>query len=150
MNRPLPLLLLAVALAVAACGGATTSPTPSVPPSPQPSPTAPAGFGLRPAPAGLGCDAMRPPYESVTFQIDPSAEDAVTAIADTGAPLRTYWSAGFRGETSGDPVVRDADGEVVVSDGDVLDIPDVEWPRLAGYFVCPSTDALYILAEDPS
>ena len=43
-----------------------------------------------------------------------------------------------------EPPVPDRDS------GDVLDIPDVEWPRLAGYFVCPSTDALYILAEDPS
>jgi len=149
MNRPLPLLLLVAALTLAACTGATPSPTPSVPSSPAPSPT-PDGFGLRPAPADLGCDAMRPPYESVTFRIDPSAEDSVTAVADTGAVLRTYWSAGFRGGTSADPVVRDADGQEVVSNGDVLDIPDAGWPRLAGYFVCPSTDALYILAEDPS
>jgi len=150
MNRPLPLLLLVAALALAACTGASTSPTPSVPSSPAPSPTPPVGFGLRPAPADLGCDAMRPPYESVTFRIDPSAEDAVTAVADTGAVLRTYWSDGFRGGTSADPVVRDADGQEVVSDGEVLDIPDAAWPRLDGYFVCPSTDALYILAADPS
>jgi hypothetical protein len=93
---------------------------------------------------------MRPPYESVTFRIDPSAEDAVTAVADTGAVLLTYWSAGFRGGTADDPVVRDANGAVVVADGDELVMPAADWPRLAGNFVCPSTDALYILAEDPA
>jgi hypothetical protein len=147
MNVPRSLGLLVVAIIVAACGAAAS-------PSPSPSPSAPSpspdGFGLRPAPADLGCDAMRPPYDEVTFRIDPSAEDAVTAVTDTGSVLKTYWSQGFRGGTTADPVVRDAAGQVVVRDGDVMVIPEADWPRVAGYFVCPSTDAVYVLAEDPA
>ena len=145
MNRRFGLVL--VSLVLAACGS-TATPSPSSPsPSPLPSVT---GFGLRPAPADLGCDAMRPPYDEVTFRIDPTAPDAVTAVADTGETLLTYWSEGFRGGTSADPVVRDPQGQAVVSDGDVLEMPSADWPRLGAYFVCPSTDALYILIGDPA
>jgi hypothetical protein len=140
--------LLLVAIAVAACGAAA-SPSPSAP-SPSALSPSPDGFGLRPAPADLGCDAIRPPYDEVTFRIDPSAEDAVTAVTDTGTVLKTYWSSGFRGGTTADPVVRDAAGQVVVRDGDVMVIPEAEWPSVAGYFVCPSTDAVYVLERGPA
>jgi len=161
MNRRAPILLVSLILAsaaLAACGGAaspstTPSPVPSASPTPVPSasptPGGP-GFALNESPAGLGCDAMRPPYDEIVFRIDPEADEPVTAIADTGAVLATYWSAGFVGGTADDPVVRDAAGEVVVSDGDTLVIPEAEWPRLHGYFVCPANDAVYVLEVDPS
>lgn len=157
MNRRAAIMLVSLLLAsvaLAACGGAASpSPVPSGSPTPIPSasPTPDAsGFALNGSPAGLGCDAMRPPYDEIVFRIDPDADEPVTAIADTGAVLKTYWSAGFVGGTADDPVVRDAGGEVVLSDGDTLAVPEAEWPRLHGYFVCPSNDAVYVLEVDPS
>jgi hypothetical protein len=38
----------------------------------------------------------------------------------------------------------------VAKDGDELDVPEGAFPRLKGYFVCPSQDALYVLLQDPS
>lgn len=104
---------------------------------------------LREAPPNLGCDAIRPPYDVVTFRVDPTAQEQVFAITDTGRALLTYWSVGFVPGTSEDPVVRDPGGQVIARDGDVLPIPPAAWPRLHGYFVCPSTDAVYVLIEDP-
>ena len=73
------------------------------------------------------------------------------AVANTGAVLQTFWSAGFSGATVDQAdVVVDATGAVVVADGDVLAIPQADWPRLHGYFVCPSPEALYILSADPT
>ena len=131
---------IALAALVAACG----SPTPTTAPA---SPDAP--IQLRQAPADLGCDAMGVPYREVMFRIDPAALEHVSAVTDTGAILRTFWSAGFRGGPAADKAVVGPAGEVVAGDGDVLAIPQGAWPRLHGYFVCPSPDALYILAADP-
>jgi hypothetical protein len=102
------------------------------------------------APADLGCDAMRPPYDALVIHIDPSAADPIWAVADTGVRLRTFWAASFRGEAGADPVVLDSHGVVVARDGTRIDIPDGAWPTLDGYFVCPSTDAIYVLARPPS
>jgi hypothetical protein len=104
-------------------------------------------IALRTAPPDLGCDAIPPPYRQVTFRIDAAAEEQVSALTDTGARLVTYWSAGFRAGSADDPVVRDPSGSVVVADGEVLSIPHEEWPRLHGYFVCPSFAALYVLLD---
>ena len=104
---------------------------------------------LRPAPFGLGCDAIPAPYRRVTFRIDPAAADQVWAVADTGATLPTYWEAGFVGGTTSDPVVRDPEGKVILRDGDTLAIPVSAWPDLHGYFVCPSQSALYVLLRSP-
>lgn len=157
MNRRAGIMLVSLLLAsvaLAACGGAASpSPVPSGSPAPVPSASPSpdgAGFALNESPAGLGCDAMRPPYDEIVFRIDPDADEPVTAIADTGAVLKTYWSVGFVGGTAQDPVVRDAQGDVVLSDGDRLAVPEAEWPRLHGYFVCPSNDAVYVLEVDPS
>ncbi len=92
---------------------------------------------------------MGVPYREVMFRIDPTAAEQVSAVTDTGAILRTFWSAGFRGGLAADKAVVGPAGEVVAGDGDVLAIPPAAWPRLHGYFVCPSPDALYILAADP-
>jgi hypothetical protein len=139
--------ILVIAAAVAGCIGAGT---PSAAP-PDAAPSSPvasgAGLVLQPAPANLGCDTMAVPYRSVTFKIDPSAADQVTASTDQGGTLRTFWSVGFVGRAA---EVQDPRGQVVARDGDVLQIPQDAFPRLKGYFVCPSTDALYVLLQDPS
>jgi hypothetical protein len=46
--------------------------------------------------------------------------------------------------------VRDPAGQVIAADGEALPIPEGAWPRLHGYFVCPSADALYVLLQDPA
>lgn len=147
--------ILVIAGVVAGCIGSSTPSaapsvtTPSEAPSTAPSGESPSGGGLvlQPAPANLGCDTMAVPYRSVTFKIDPGAADPVTATTDGGATLKTFWSVGFVG---GAADVQDPNGQVVAKDGDVLEIPQDAFPRLKGYFVCPSADALYVLLQDPS
>jgi hypothetical protein len=141
--------LLAVVVFVAACGSVTpTSVLVSAPPA-----SAPAGSGaaieLQSAPADLACDTIGVDYREVTFQFDPGSTTQVTALANTGLVVRTFWSAGFRGGTADNKVVFDPTGAVVVSEGDKLAIPEGAFPRLKGYFVCPAPEALYILAADP-
>ena len=145
---------MAVALLVAACGSNTpatpfgTAPPPSAPPA-----SAPAGSGvaiqLQQAPANLGCDTIGVDYRVVTFQIDLASTTQVTALANSGLVLQTFWAAGFRGGTADNKVVFDPTGAVVVTNGDKLEIPQGAFPRLHGYFVCPGPEALYILAADP-
>lgn len=161
MHRRSFFYLLAVALMAAACAtpaAPSANPT-SSPAAPSPNPStnaspplseAPASAGtitLRPAPAGLGCDAMPVEYRRVTFQIDPSADEQVTVQTDTGKSLQTFWSAGFEGSAQG---IKDPSGQVVAANGETLDIPEGALPRLHGYFVCPSGNALYVLLQDPT
>jgi len=133
---------IALAALVAACGSATPTTAPASPGAAQ--------IQLRQAPADLGCDAMGVAYREVTFRIDPTAVEQVTAVTNTGASLRTFWSAGFRGGSADEKVVRDPSGAIVAADGEVLGIPQDAWPRLHGYFVCPSPEALYVLIQDPT
>jgi hypothetical protein len=137
--RSIALVLLSVVM-LACVGQPTTAPSAGA------SGTA---LVLREAPANLGCDAIRPPYDSVTFHIDPSADEQVYATADTGRALLAYWSAGFVPGSVEDPVVRDPGGQILARDGDVMFIPPAAWPRLHGYFVCPSANAVYVLITDP-
>ena len=143
--------ILVIAGAVAGCiGSSTPSAAPSeAPPSGAPSDAPPSGAGvtLQPAPADLGCDTVAPQYSSVTFHIDASAAADVTARTNAGATLKTFWSVGFVGGTTD---VKDPSGQVVVKDGEVLEMPQGAFPRLKGYFVCPSADAVYVLLQDPS
>jgi hypothetical protein len=158
---------LVLAMILVGCGGGQSpAPSSSAAPSPvQASPVASASasatasasasasasaIALRLAPADLGCDAMQAAYQGVTFRIDPTAAEQVTAVTNLGGRLLTYWAAGFRGGTAADPVVWDPAGNVVARDGEQLAIPVGAWPRLHGHFVCPSTDALYVLDKDPS
>jgi len=115
-----------------------------------PASSAPSSIALRTAPANLGCDSIGVDYRNVTFHIDPTAAEQVSATTDTGMSLLTYWSAGFRPGTVAERVVRDPAGQVVMTDGQVLPIPQADWPRLHGYFVCPAPDALYVLVVEPS
>ena len=148
--RPI-LSLMAVAVLAAACASpAAPSANPPSVQSPGPSQSAAAGtITLRVAPADLGCDAMPVEYRRVTFQIDPAAEEPVVAQSDTGKSLPTFWSAGFAGSAEA-LAVTDPSGQVVAADGETLEIAEGALPRLHGYFVCPSTDALYVLLQDPS
>lgn len=152
--RPVPWLAVVTALAtLAACGGPASTATPTEPSAPSATPVASAPAGtiqLNMAPANLGCDAMGVPYRSLTIRVDPAAADQVTGLTDDNAPLKTFWSAGFVGGPLDDPAVLDPDGNVVARDGEIVVIPDGQWPRLHGYFVCPSADAVYILLADPS
>jgi len=147
MNLRRILLLIGVAILAAGCA---TPVAPSAKPSSVPSQSgAAATITLRAAPADLGCDAMPVDYRRVTFKIDPEAEEHVTAQSDTGKSLPTFWSTGFAG--SAEPLaIKDPSGQVVAANGEALDIPEGALPRLHGYFVCPSTDALYVLLQDPS
>jgi hypothetical protein len=134
---------LAVVLLIAACG--STAPATQSGWAPFPG----ASFQLNVAPGDLGCDTIGVPYRQVMFKIDPTASDPVTALTDTGTTLRTFWSAGFQGSAA-DKTVLDPSGVVVAADGEILMIPEGAFPRLRGYFVCPSTDAVYVLSADPS
>jgi hypothetical protein len=151
-SRSIAIVVIAGALAlVAGCGGGST-PSAAVPsdvPSDAPSgaPSSGAGVTLQPALANLGCDTVAPSYSSVTFHIDATKAADVTATTNAGATLKTFWSEGFVGGVSD---VQDPSGQVVVTDGEVLDIPQGAFPRLKGYFVCPSAAALYVLLQDPS
>jgi hypothetical protein len=137
--------MLCTAISVAAC-----APPPSDGTAPPTAATDPSRIALRTAPANLGCDSIGVDYRKVTFHIDPSAAEQVSATTDTGRSLLTYWSTGFRPGTAAERVVRDPAGQVVVTDGQVLPIPQADWPRLHGYFVCPAPDALYVLVVEPS
>jgi hypothetical protein len=153
--RPI-LSLMAVAVLAAACAS-PAAPTAKPPSVLSPGPTQSAAEGtmtLRAAPADLGCDAMPVDYRNVTFRVDPGANDPVTAATDTGATLKTYWSPGFTltsvQDAAAAPVVQDPNGQVVARDGEELAVPEGALPRLHGYFVCPSADAVYVLLVDPS
>lgn len=151
MNLRTILYLASVAVLAAACASpaASTAKPPSVA-SPAPSQSGAEGtMALRAAPADLGCDAMPVDYRRVVFQLDPAAAEPVTAQTDTGKSLQTFWSAGFVGVADG-PAVKDPSGQVVAGNGEALDVPEGALPRLHGYFVCPSTDAIYVLLQDPS
>ncbi len=104
---------------------------------------------LWPAPADLGCDAITVPYRSFTIHIDPSARDQVWAITDRGVRLWTSWAPGFQGGNATDPVIRGPAGEIVARDGEFVALPEADWTRLHGYFVCPSHDAIYVLPKIP-
>lgn len=127
-----------------------TQHAPTSTPSAPPSPTLGRAIQLRPVPHDFGCDAITVPYREATLHIDVAASDQVTAIADTGTVLITFWSVGFQGGSKTDPVVRDPAGQVVAAEGEIVTIPDHAWPRMRGYFVCAAPDALYILLTDPS
>ncbi len=151
-------LWIVLAAALAACGATTPSPSPTSTPGPTNAPTSTPGGSadpsktivLRLAQANTACDAIGVDYRKVTFRIDPSASDQVTAIADTGKALSTYWVAGFQPGTAAERVIRDPAGQVVATDGEVLAIPEGAWPNLHGHMVCPTPDALYVLLVAPS
>jgi hypothetical protein len=136
---------IALAAVVAACGSATLTTQPG-----SPAAASNAAIQLDQARGDFGCDTIGVDYREVTFRIDPGETHQVSALANTGTVLRTFWSAGFRGGSAAEKVVFDPAGAVVATDGEVLEIPQGAFPRLHGYFVCPSPDALYVLIADPT
>ena len=151
LRRTISLLLVSVALVACASPG-TSAPTPSPVPSAVPSPSAApsTSIGLHRVAGDMGCDTIGIDYTSLTFHIDPAAEDQVTALTNKAVTLKTYWSNGFQPGSDSERVIRDASGQVVVRDGDPLLIPAAAYPRLAGHFVCLAPDAIYVLDADPS
>jgi len=135
---------------------AAANPSPATSAGPAQSPTAGSPspstrpIALRQAPANLGCDAIGVDYTRMTFRIDPNAAEQVVAVTETNGQLLTYWSTGFRQAPTGERAIVDATGKVVVTDGQVLEKPAAANPRLAGYFVCLATNAIYVLATDPA
>lgn len=136
-------LLVVACIALSACtAGSSSSPTAS---SSAPSPTvasvpSSAVIVLHQTPANLGCDSIGVDYKAMTFHIDPAAAEQVSAMTDTGVSLVTYWEAGMRADASAAPVIRDRLGNVVMADGDVLQVGQ----RLRGFDVCLTPTKLYV------
>ena len=148
------ILTAVLGVALAACSGGaspTTSPPASVVPSPStPLPTASAGpspgFVLHAGSATGGCDAIGLEYQSLTWRIDPAADEPVTALTNTGDTLLTRWAPGFTAGTADERVIRDPQGVIVVRDGDQLRVGD----RLNGvYLVCLGPANLSVFTQDP-
>jgi hypothetical protein len=131
------LLLLVLGIAAFGCQAAGS-------PSPSTSPV----VTLNRAPTDLACDAAGIPFRSVIFHFDLTGSGVVTAVTDSGEQLATLWSEGFELDQTG-KAITDPSGRRVVSDGENLVVPPRDWPRLAGYFVCPAPGRLYILRSDP-
>jgi hypothetical protein len=169
---PRSVLIAAAAAVLVGCAGAAT-PAPTTAPAsvPASSPSTPGGAGspsptaaatatavaspsvkplaLRQAPDNLGCDSIGIDYRRMTFRLDPDAAEPVSAITDTNVQLRTNWSAGFKQAPGGQRAIVDPAGQVVVTDGQTLDVPQAGYPRLAGYFVCLGPSEIYVLLQEP-
>jgi hypothetical protein len=104
-----------------------------------------AAIVLRETPADLGCDAIGVAYQAVTFHVDSSAAEQVSAMTDTGVSLLTYWPAGFTADAARG-VVLDTGDNVVVTDGDLLQ----NGQQLGGYDVCLSPSELYVMLAAPA
>ena len=140
------MVVLGVVLAACSAGASSgTAPTPSPTAEPAASPSPVPGFVLHTGPATGGCDAIGLEYQSLTWRIDPAAEEAVTGITNTGGTVLTTWAPGFTAGTAAERVIRDPAGVIVVRDGDQLRVGD----RLAGYYVCLGTETLSVFTRDP-
>jgi hypothetical protein len=127
-------IVLAFAIVLAGCQPVASE-------EPQPS------VELNRVPDGLACDAVGIPFRLMTFDVDPAIPGVVTAVTDAGDQLNTYWREGFALGVDGRSIVDPA-GQRVVTDGEVLVVPQNDWPRLIGYMVCPAPGKLYILLPD--
>jgi hypothetical protein len=149
-----PVLSIVAMLTLAGCAGAPGSAPSSAAPRSALTSAPPAAIVLRQVPANTACDSIGwpdniEPFRDVTFRIDPTATEHVFAVSNTGIALVTEWAAGFEGGTTLDPVVRDAEGQVVLEDGDVLNLPAGTMPRLAGYPVCLTPTTLTVMLDAP-
>ncbi len=141
------LLAAAAIMIVAAC--VTGAP---VPPSPlSSSPITADGIILDRAPADLGCDSIGwpddvPRFASLTFRIDPAAANHVTAESDTGVELAVEWAPGFEGGAADERVVRDVQGQVVLRDGEVIELPTAANPELRGYPICLTPTSVSVMS----
>jgi hypothetical protein len=140
---------LATLLLVMAGCGVGTSPDASPQSAPSAAATMASGVVLNRAPADLGCDSIGwpeevEPFSSLTFRIDPMAADHVTAQSDTGVNLTVEWVPGFEGGAQGLRVVLGPDGQVLIEDGETIELPSGSNPELHGYPLCvtPTTVAV--------
>lgn len=130
--------------AESAPAGSSAGPLTSVVPS-QP------GIVLREAPADMGCDAIGwegEPYRTLTFHVDPDSVEPVWAESNTGSMLATYWSRGFQAGTAEERVVRDPSGQVFVTDGEVVEVPQGANLYIHDYLVCLRPDRLWVLISE--
>ena len=97
----------------------------------------------------IGCDAIGVDYTSATIKIDAASDPDVWAETDAGKKLTIAWTDGFTATDATPPVINGPKGEEVASDGTTIAAPADANPRLAGYFVCFGTDAIYVLETDP-
>jgi hypothetical protein len=146
----LPWLAVASILALAACapGVAPTPPTPTI--VALSSPTIAAVIILNRAPSGLDCDSIGwpddvPPFGRLTFRIEPTGADHVTAHSDTGVELVVEWAPGFEGGLADERVVRDPEGQIVLSDGAIIEVPSAANPELHGYPLCLSPTSVSVM-----
>jgi hypothetical protein len=146
-------MILPIAVAgVVALAGCAAPPGPTTSPLSPESPSSPAAITLREAPSNLGCDSIGwpdeiEPFSSLTFRIDPAAEEQVRAVSDTGRELVTYWAAGFVPGSATERVIRDPERQVVAQDGEVVEL-QAGW-QLHGHPVCMSPDKLYVTLTQP-
>jgi hypothetical protein len=100
----------------------------------------------------VGCDSVGwpedvPEYRTLTFRMDAADPGYVTARSDTGASIEVQWEGdGFQ---VGSESVLDADGAVIVEDGDAIDVPsDGSLPQLGEYSVCLNPQQLIVFVPD--
>ena len=119
--------------------GCATSPGPVATSPSAALPSSAAAMTLHTFAAPLGCDSIGwpdeiEPYSSLTFRIDPAAEEQVRALSDTGRELVTHWESGFVPGSAMERVIRDPDGQVVARDGEVV-VLHPGW-QLHGHSTC--------------
>jgi len=131
--------------------GSSGSPSPSVAPGPSAAASAVGSAGgivLDRTPS-TGCDAVGVDYTSATIRIDPASDPDVWAETNAAKKLAVKWTDGFKATEGSTLTIVGPKGEEVAHDGTKIDVPAAAYPRLAGYFVCLGTDAIYILEADP-
>ena len=119
----------------------------AAPQPPNVMPTSMARFGLTPLPPRAGCELVRIEYKSLTFLIQPGLP--VKAVTARGHALETAWDLGFAPDDEGGLLIRDAAGEAVVRDGEVVAQPERDFARLNGHLVCVSRDRVWVFHEPP-
>jgi hypothetical protein len=142
---------LAMLLLIVAGCGVGTSPDASLQSAPSAAATMAGGVVLNRAPADLGCDAVGwpedvEPFSSLTFRVDPTAADHVTARSDTGVNLTVEWVPGFEGGAEGQRAVVGPDGEVLIQDGETIELPAGSNPELHGYPLCVTPTTVAVMA----
>lgn len=130
--RPAAALLLILAIAACGPGPATSTGVPGSASGP--------GFAIRTAPDPKACPGAAVP-NPLTFRIDPSAAEPVTAVAADGRSFVVYWAPGFVPDATSAAVV-DPKGMIVARDGERL-----TGPLLHGHTVCATSTAVFVLLE---
>ena len=148
-RRPPTIRLAALAGVLAIVLGACSNPATQAPSAtPGASPTSGAAtLVLERAPDATGCDTIGIDYTSMTFHVDPAASPQIWAEANTGVSLTVKWDSTF--EAGDGATVVDSAGEVVLEDGDTLDVPGGAFPELKGHFVCTGPTGLIVLDQAP-